>query len=159
MKHRFSAIATLTAAPYATICTFAADTPAAANGEALALPAARFEGDREDRKRGTDRGVVQKDPHNPLFKEAKPREPRFDNPYCSVLYDAEENLYKCATRPSNRISVAARSGSHPTVAMTPPTIHPRILSCYARQCARTDRVHAQTVPTIPAKCWQPNSQS
>ena len=40
-------------------------------------------------------GVVQKDKNNPLFKEDKPWEPRFDNPYCSVIYDEEENIYKC----------------------------------------------------------------
>ena len=40
-------------------------------------------------------GVVQKDRNNPLFKEDKPWEPRFDNPYCSVIYDEEENIYKC----------------------------------------------------------------
>ena len=30
-------------------------------------------------------GTVQKDKNNPLFKEDKPWEPRFDNPYCSVI--------------------------------------------------------------------------
>ncbi len=40
-------------------------------------------------------GVVQKDENNPLFKEDKPWEPRFDNPYCSVIYDEEEEIYKC----------------------------------------------------------------
>ena len=40
-------------------------------------------------------GVVQKDKNNPLFKEDKPWEPRFDNPYCSVIYDEEEKIYKC----------------------------------------------------------------
>ena len=34
-------------------------------------------------------GTVRKDPNNPLFGEDKPWEPRFDNPYCSVIYDAE----------------------------------------------------------------------
>ena len=40
-------------------------------------------------------GVVDKHPANPLFKEDKPWEPRFDNPYCSVIYDAEEKIWKC----------------------------------------------------------------
>ena len=40
-------------------------------------------------------GVVDKDPANPLFKEDKPWEPRFDNPYSSVIYDAEEKIWKC----------------------------------------------------------------
>jgi len=40
-------------------------------------------------------GVVQKDKYNPLFKEDKPWEPRFDNPYCSVIYDEKEKIYKC----------------------------------------------------------------
>ena len=40
-------------------------------------------------------GTVQKDENNPLFKEDKPWEPRFDNPYCSVIYDEEEGIFKC----------------------------------------------------------------
>ncbi len=40
-------------------------------------------------------GVVDKEPANPLFKEDKPWEPRFDNPYSSVIYDAEEKIWKC----------------------------------------------------------------
>jgi len=40
-------------------------------------------------------GTVRKDTNNPLFKEDKPWEPRFDNPYCSVIYDEEEKIYKC----------------------------------------------------------------
>jgi len=40
-------------------------------------------------------GVVRKDKSNPLFKEDKPWEPRFDNPYSSVIYDKEEKIYKC----------------------------------------------------------------
>ncbi len=37
-------------------------------------------------------GVVRKDRNNPLFKEDKPCEPRFDNPYCSVIYDRQARL-------------------------------------------------------------------
>jgi hypothetical protein len=40
-------------------------------------------------------GVVQKDDNNPLFKEDKPWEPRFDNPYLSIIYDEEEKIFKC----------------------------------------------------------------
>jgi len=40
-------------------------------------------------------GVVQKDENNPLFREDKPWEPRFDNPYSSVIYDRQEKIYKC----------------------------------------------------------------
>ncbi|MDP6543790.1 MAG: hypothetical protein QGH60_07335 [Phycisphaerae bacterium] len=40
-------------------------------------------------------GVVDKDARNPLFGEDKPWEPRFDNPYCSVIYDEEEKIWKC----------------------------------------------------------------
>jgi len=40
-------------------------------------------------------GTVVKDMNNPLFKEDKPWEPRFDNPYCSVIYDQEDEIYKC----------------------------------------------------------------
>jgi len=40
-------------------------------------------------------GTVQKDRRNPLFKEDKPWEPRFDNLYANVIYDEQEKLYKC----------------------------------------------------------------
>ena len=40
-------------------------------------------------------GAVHKDKNNPLFKEDKPWEPRFDNPYCSVILDEEEKIFKC----------------------------------------------------------------
>jgi len=40
-------------------------------------------------------GVVQKDGNNPLFREDKEWEPRFDNPYCSIIYDEEEQIFKC----------------------------------------------------------------
>ena len=50
-------------------------------------------------------GVVDKHPANPLFKEDKPWEPRFDNPYSSVIYDSEEKIWKCW------YSIFTRSGS------------------------------------------------
>jgi len=40
-------------------------------------------------------GKVTKDPANPLFKEDKPWEPRFDNLYANVIYDEDERVYKC----------------------------------------------------------------
>ncbi len=40
-------------------------------------------------------GKVQKYKGNPLFEEDKPWEKRFDNLYANVLYDEEEQIYKC----------------------------------------------------------------
>lgn len=40
-------------------------------------------------------GVVQKHEANPLFGEDKPWEKRFDNLYGNVIYDADEQIYKC----------------------------------------------------------------
>jgi hypothetical protein len=40
-------------------------------------------------------GEAQKYEGNPLFEEDKPWEKRFDNLYANVLYDEEEELYKC----------------------------------------------------------------
>jgi len=40
-------------------------------------------------------GTVKKHPANPLFKEDKPWEPRFDNLYPNILYDEEAKIYKC----------------------------------------------------------------
>ena len=40
-------------------------------------------------------GTVKKHPANPLFCEDKSWEVRFDNLYANVLYDQQENLYKC----------------------------------------------------------------
>ena len=40
-------------------------------------------------------GAVRKDENDPLFREDKPWEPNFDNPYSSVIYDEEEKTYKC----------------------------------------------------------------
>ncbi len=40
-------------------------------------------------------GTVRKDENNPLMVEDKPWEPRFDNPYSSVIYDEEEKIFKC----------------------------------------------------------------
>jgi hypothetical protein len=40
-------------------------------------------------------GTVEKHKANPLFTEDKPWEKRFDNLYGNVIYDKEENIYKC----------------------------------------------------------------
>jgi hypothetical protein len=40
-------------------------------------------------------GQVTKHPRNPLFVEDRPWEVRFDNVYANVIYDAQENVYKC----------------------------------------------------------------
>ena len=40
-------------------------------------------------------GTPHKSPHNPLFIEDKPWEPRFDNLYANVVFDESEGLYKC----------------------------------------------------------------
>jgi hypothetical protein len=40
-------------------------------------------------------GKVKKHPANPLFEEDKPWEKRFDNLYANVIYDEQENIYKC----------------------------------------------------------------
>jgi len=40
-------------------------------------------------------GKPAKSPHNPLMREDKPWEQRFDNLYANVIYDEEAQLYKC----------------------------------------------------------------
>jgi len=40
-------------------------------------------------------GTVKKHPANPLFREDKPWEPRFDNLYANILFDQTDKLYKC----------------------------------------------------------------
>jgi hypothetical protein len=40
-------------------------------------------------------GVLKKNSANPLFGEDKPWEPRYDNMYPNVIYDAQAGLYKC----------------------------------------------------------------
>ena len=40
-------------------------------------------------------GSVKKNTANPLFVADKPWEPRYDNMYPNVIFDAEEQLYKC----------------------------------------------------------------
>jgi len=40
-------------------------------------------------------GTIRKEASNPLFVEEKPWEPRFDNLYANVMYDEQEQVYKC----------------------------------------------------------------
>ena len=40
-------------------------------------------------------GTVKKYSGNPLFGENKPWEMRFDNLYANIIYDDEEQIYKC----------------------------------------------------------------
>jgi hypothetical protein len=40
-------------------------------------------------------GTVTKHPRNPLFKEDRPWEVRFDNLYANVIFDEHESLYRC----------------------------------------------------------------
>ena len=40
-------------------------------------------------------GTIEKHAANPLFGEDRPWEKRFDNLYANVLYDDEEEIYKC----------------------------------------------------------------
>lgn len=60
-------------------------------------------------------GTVVKDSHNPLFGQDKPWEPRFDNLYPNIIYDAEDEIYKCWYTPY-LIS--------PCTAKTPPELRP-----------------------------------
>ena len=49
----------------------------------------------EDAQNALTVGVVKKSSANPLFGEDKPWEMRFDNLYANVIYDDEEQIYKC----------------------------------------------------------------
>ena len=44
-------------------------------------------------------GEVSKHPRNPLFAEDKPWEPRYDNVYANVIYDEDDEIYKCWYNP------------------------------------------------------------
>ena len=44
-------------------------------------------------------GTVRKHAANPLFGEDKPWEQRFDNLYANVIYDDEQQLYRCWYNP------------------------------------------------------------
>ncbi len=54
-------------------------------------------------------GTIRKHAANPLFREDKPWEPRFDNLYANVLYDEEDRLYKCWYSPFIRDSLVSRT--------------------------------------------------
>ena len=59
-------------------------------------------------------GIVNKYTGNPLFSEDKPWEMRFDNLYANVIYDDEEQLYKCWYSP-----FASDAAEPATVTTTP----------------------------------------
>jgi hypothetical protein len=40
-------------------------------------------------------GKTEKSKHNPLMKEDKPWEKRYDNLYANVIYDQQDKIYKC----------------------------------------------------------------
>ena len=44
-------------------------------------------------------GEISKHPQNPLFAEDKPWEPRYDNVYANVIYDEDDEIYKCWYNP------------------------------------------------------------
>ena len=61
-------------------------------------------------------GEITKHPQNPLFGEDKPWEPRFDNVYANVIYDAEDQLYKCWYNPfivDERVTYTPSEKRHP----------------------------------------------
>ena len=68
-------------------------------------------------------GSVAKHAENPLFEEDNPWERRFDNLYANIIYDEEEQLYKCWYSPfivsnsSKGMSISERKateyGKHP----------------------------------------------
>jgi len=66
-------------------------------------------------------GTVVKDPHNPLFREDRPWEARFDNLYANVHYDAARKLFQCCTArsPSTRRWPRPRASKGPAFLQTP----------------------------------------
>jgi len=62
----------------------------------------------------TDRlGLARKEELNPLFGEDYPWEPRFDNMYPNVIFDAEEGIYKCWYTPFIVFSVDEANSIRP----------------------------------------------
>ena len=82
-------------------------------------------------------GTVQKNKNNPLFKEDKPWEPRFDNLHAYVIYDEEDKLYRCWYNPfliDKRVTSTPKEKQNPAslsyVDVTPAG-HREIGLCYA----------------------------
>ena len=65
-------------------------------------------------------GSVKKHPANPLFVADKPWEPRYDNMYPNVIFDAEEQLYKCWYCP---FIIDERTTKTPTAKRKPTATH------------------------------------
>ena len=61
-------------------------------------------------------GSVSKHERNPLLREDKPWEPRFDNVYANVIYDEQQGVYKCWYSP---FIVDERTTSTPIDERTP----------------------------------------
>lgn len=72
-------------------------------------------------------GSVSKHEQNPLLREDKPWEPRFDNVYANVIYDEQEGVYKCWYSP---FIVDERTTSTPIDERTP--AHHRYMSVRPR---------------------------
>ena len=65
-------------------------------------------------------GLVNKHPANPLFVADKPWEPRYDNMYPNVIFDEEEQLYKCWYCP---FIVDERTSKTPPTKRNPSSTH------------------------------------
>ena len=63
--------------------------------KARPLPRPRCPHNQQDRKRRAYRRSRRQTPRQSALQRGQAREPRFDNPYCSVIYDAEEKIWKC----------------------------------------------------------------
>ena len=79
-------------------------------------------------------GKVEKDKQNPLFGEDRPWEVRFDNLYPNIIFDEEENLYRCwyspfiISPPEENTPPADRK----TISYTQAGVYPREMAvCYA----------------------------
>ena len=63
-------------------------------------------------------GEARKHPENPLFTEDKQWEPRYDNVYPDVIYDEDENIYKCWYNPfvvDARVTSTLPERRHPDI--------------------------------------------
>jgi hypothetical protein len=87
-----AACVVLAAAWFATAGARAGETALPARGKFLLLDSRVVT--RTDNARLTVGNAV-KHPANPLFKEDKPWEPRFDNLYANVIHDKQAGIYKC----------------------------------------------------------------
>jgi hypothetical protein len=76
-------------------------------------------------------GVPVKHPANPLFGQDRPWEPRFDNLYPNVLFEAKERVFKCWYNPFI-VDEAVASTPRSQYAIVPYKVHKREMGvCYA----------------------------